>query len=79
MKRASEAFNLARDEYIAGYDDKQTRIFPTLALVSKEFEISFSTLQKKQLVKDGLRNVKIFSNHEKNLTSGRILKANTPN
>ena len=47
MKRASEAFDLARDEYIAGYDDKQIRIFPTLALVAKEFEISFSTLRKK--------------------------------
>ena len=47
MKRVSEAFDLARDEYIAGYDDKQIRIFPTLALVAKEFEISFSTLRKK--------------------------------
>ena len=47
MKRASEAFDLARDEYITGYDDKQIRIFPTLALVAKEFEISFSTLRKK--------------------------------
>ena len=47
MKRVSEAFDLARDEYIAGYDDKQIRIFPTLALVAKEFEISLSTLRKK--------------------------------
>jgi len=47
MKRVSEAFDLARDEYIAGYDDKQIRIFPTLALVAKEFDISFSTLRKK--------------------------------
>ena len=47
MKRVSEEFNLARDEYITGYDDKQIRIFPTLALVAKEFEISFSTLRKK--------------------------------
>ena len=47
MKRISEVFDLARDEYIAGYDDKQIRIFPTLALVAKEFEISFSTLRKK--------------------------------
>ena len=47
MKRVSEAFDLARDEYIAGYDDKQIRIFPTLALVAKEFEISFSTLRNK--------------------------------
>ena len=47
MKRVFEAFDLARDEYIAGYDDKQIRIFPTLALFAKEFEISFSTLRKK--------------------------------
>ena len=47
MKRVSEELNLARDEYITGYDDKQIRIFPTLALVAKEFEISFSTLRKK--------------------------------
>ena len=47
MKRVFEAFDLARDEYITGYDDKQIRIFPTLALVAKEFDISFSTLRKK--------------------------------
>ena len=47
MKRVFEAFDLARDEYITGYDDKQIRIFPTLALVAKEFEIFFSTLRKK--------------------------------
>ena len=47
MKRVSEELNLARDEYITGYDDKQIRIFPTLALVAKEFEISLSTLRKK--------------------------------
>ena len=47
MKRVSEELNLARDEYITGYDDKQIRIFPTLALVAKEFDISFSTLRKK--------------------------------
>ena len=47
MKRVSEELNLARDEYITGYDDKQIRIFPTLALVAKEFEIFFSTLRKK--------------------------------
>ena len=47
MKKASEELDLARDEYIAGYDDKQIRIFPTLALVAKEFGISLSTLRKK--------------------------------
>ena len=47
MKKFSEELNLARDEYIIGYDDKQIRIFPTLALAAKEFDISFSTLRKK--------------------------------
>ena len=47
MKVNSAAFDQARDEYIAGYDDNQIRIFPTLALVAKEFEISLSTLRKK--------------------------------
>ena len=47
MNTTSEAFDSARDEYITGYDDKQIRIFPTLALVAKEFDISFSTLRKK--------------------------------
>ena len=47
MKKVPEELDLARDEYITGYDDKQIRIFPTLALVAKEFEISFSTLRKK--------------------------------
>ena len=47
MKKVSEELNLARDEYITGYDDKQIRIFPTPALVAKEFEISLSTLRKK--------------------------------
>ena len=47
MKRVFEAFDLARDEYITGYDDEDRRVFPTLALVAKEFEISLSTLRKK--------------------------------
>ena len=47
MIKTSEAFDSARDEYITGYDDEDRRVFPTLALVAKEFEISLSTLRKK--------------------------------
>ena len=47
MNTTSEAFDSARDEYITGYDDEDRRVFPTLALVAKEFEISLSTLRKK--------------------------------
>ena len=79
MKRVSEAFDLARDEYITGYDDKQIRIFPTLALVAKELKFLSPHSEKKLLMKDGIRKGRVFSNHEKNLTFGRILKANIPN
>ena len=47
VNKTSEAFDSARDEYITGYDDEDRRVFPTLALVAKEFEISLSTLRKK--------------------------------
>ena len=47
MKRNSEVFNLARSEYIEGYEEKNKHIFPTLSLVAKEFKISLSTLRKK--------------------------------
>ena len=47
MKTISEAFDSARSEYIEGYVEKNKLIFPTLALVAKEFKVSFSTLRKK--------------------------------
>ena len=47
VNKTSEAFNLARSEYIEGYKEKNNLIFPTLALVAKEFNVSFSTLRKK--------------------------------
>ena len=47
MNKISEAFDSARSEYIEGYVEKNKRIFPTLALVAKEFKVSFSTLRKK--------------------------------
>ena len=45
--KTSEAFDSARSEYIEGYEEKNKLIFPTLALVAKEFNVSFSTLRKK--------------------------------
>ena len=47
MKTISEAFDSARREYIEGYEEKNKLIFPTLALVAKEFNVSFSTLRRK--------------------------------
>ena len=47
MNKSSEAFDSARSEYIEGYEEKNKLIFPTLALVAKEFNVSFSTLRKK--------------------------------
>ena len=47
MIKNSEAFDSARNEYIEGYEEKNKLIFPTLALVAKEFNVSFSTLRKK--------------------------------
>ena len=47
MNKTSEAFDLARREYIKGYVEKNTLIFPTLDLVAKEFNLSLSTLSKK--------------------------------
>ena len=47
MNQNSEALDSARSEYIEGYEDKNKLIFPTLAIVAKEFNVSFSTLRKK--------------------------------
>ena len=47
MNKTSEAFDSARSEYIEGYVEKNKHIFPTLALVAREFNVSFSTLRKK--------------------------------
>ena len=47
MIKNSEAFDSARNEYIEGYEEKNKIIFPTLALVAKEFNVSFSTLRRK--------------------------------
>ena len=47
MIKISEAFDSARSEYIEGYEEKNKLIFPTLALVAKEFNVTFSTLRKK--------------------------------
>jgi len=47
MIKTSEAFDSARSKYIEGYEKKNILIFPTLALVAKEFNVSFSTLRKK--------------------------------
>ena len=47
VNKTSEAFDSARSEYIKGYEEKNTTIFPTLDLVAKEFSLTLSTLRKK--------------------------------
>jgi len=47
MNKTSEAFDSARSKYIEGYEKKSKLTFPTLALVAKEFNVSFSTLRRK--------------------------------
>ena len=47
MNKNSETFNIARHQYIKGYQDKNEHIFPTLDLVAKEFSLTLSTLRKK--------------------------------
>ena len=47
MNKSSELIILARTEYINGYEENNTTIFPTLNLIAKEFSLSLSTLHKK--------------------------------
>ena len=47
MNKTSEAFDSARSKYIEGCEKKNKLTFPTLALVAKEFNVSFSTLRRK--------------------------------
>ena len=47
MNKSSEELDSARSEYIEGYEEKNKLIFPTLAFVAKEFNVSFSTLRRK--------------------------------
>ena len=47
MNKSSEVLDLARTEYINGYEEKDNTIFPTLDLIAKEFSLSLSTLRKK--------------------------------
>ena len=47
MIKISEAFDSARSKYIEGYEKNNKLNFPTLALVAKEFNVSFSTLRRK--------------------------------
>ncbi len=47
MNKNSESFNIARQQYIKGYQDKKEHIFPTLDLVAKEFSFTLSSLRKK--------------------------------
>ena len=58
----SESFNIARDQYIKGYQDEKQHIFPTLDLVAKEFSLTLSTLRKKAANEDWYQKRKQFQN-----------------
>ena len=62
MIKSSEALNLARHEYINGYEEKDTTIFPTLNLIAKEFSLSLSTLRKKAANEGWFQKRKIHQN-----------------
>ena len=47
MNKNSESFNIARHQYIKGYNDNNELVFPTLDLIAKEFSLTLSTLRKK--------------------------------
>ena len=62
MIKSSEALDLARTEYIKGYEEKDTTIFPTLNLIAKEFSLSLSTLRKKAANEGWYKKRKQFQN-----------------
>ena len=67
MNKSSEALDSARSEYIEGYEEKNKLIFPTLAFVAKEFNVSFSTLRRKAANEGWLKKRKHRQNSEKSL------------
>ncbi len=62
MIKSSEALDLARTEYINGYEEKDTTIFPTLNLIAKEFSLSLSTLRKKSANEGWYKKRKQYQN-----------------
>ena len=79
VNKTSEAFDSARSEYIEGYVEKNKHIFPTLALVAREFNVSFSTLRKKAANEGCIKKESIIKIPEKNLKCERNLKENIQN
>ena len=64
VNKTSEAFDSARSEYIEGYEEKNKIIFPTLALVAKEFNVSFSTLRRKAANEGWFKKRKHYQNSQ---------------
>ena len=62
MNKKSESFIIARNQYIKGYEDKNERIFPTLDLIAKEFQLTLSTLRKKAANEGWYQKRKQFQN-----------------
>ena len=74
MNKTSEAFDSARSEYIEGYEEKNKLIFPTLALVAKEFNVSFSTLRKKAANEGWLKKRKHRQNSREEYEMRKLFK-----
>ena len=60
MNKNLESFNIARHQYIKGYQDKKELIFPTLGLIAKEFSLTLSTLRKKAANEGGIKKENII-------------------
>ena len=74
MNKTSEAFDSARSKYIEGYEKKSKLTFPTLALVAKEFNVSFSTLRRKAANEGWLKKRKHRQNSREEYEMRKLFK-----
>ena len=79
MNKNSETFNIARHQYIKGYQDKNEHIFPTLDLVAKEFSLTLSTLRKKAANEGWYQKQNNIKMLEKNMKCVNNLKVSIQN
>tara|TARA_Y100000996_G_scaffold336593_1_gene273229 strand:- start:155 stop:394 length:240 start_codon:yes stop_codon:yes gene_type:complete len=79
MNKNSESFNIARHQYIKGYQDKNEHIFPTLDLVAKEFSLTLSTLRKKAANEGWYKKENNIKMLEKNMKCVTNLKESIQN
>ena len=80
MNKNSESFNIARHQYIKGYQDKNEHIFPTLDLVAKEFSLTlYLRYVRKLLMKVGIKKENNIKMLEKNMKCVNNLKVSIQN